>query len=210
MGENDVAYCLGDVCDRGPDGIKIMQEMLEDKRIIYLQGNHEQMLLDSVNLDIVDQYDEKIIKYNGGWKTLQDFKALPHDQQEDLKKKISELPIVCIWFNQEQTKRVFLCHAGCHGSMLHTWDDRKHFHKYVWDRGHITETDWNELFFPNVYIVHGHTPVQTINPEHGAKILRYCNEHKIDIDLGTPSSNRVALLDLDTFEPIYFDDIDNN
>ena len=27
------------MCDRGPDGIKMMQEILKDKRIIYLKGN---------------------------------------------------------------------------------------------------------------------------------------------------------------------------
>ena len=26
--KDDVVYCLGDCCDRGPDGIKIIQEVL--------------------------------------------------------------------------------------------------------------------------------------------------------------------------------------
>ena len=35
-------------------------------------------------------------------------------------------------------------------------------------------------------------------------VLFYCNGHKIDIDLCTIVSNRIALLDLDTFEVKYF------
>ena len=37
------------------------------------------------------------------------------------------------------------------------------------------------------------------------KIIRYCSGHKFDIDMCTISTNRVMLLDLDTFEEIYFD-----
>ena len=37
--KDDIVYCLGDCCDRGPDGIKIIQEVLKDKRFIYLLGN---------------------------------------------------------------------------------------------------------------------------------------------------------------------------
>ena len=35
-------------------------------------------------------------------------------------------------------------------------------------------------------------------------VLRYCNGHKFDIDLCTIVHNKAALLDLDTFEVIYF------
>lgn len=41
-------------------------------------------------------------------------------------------------------------------------------------------------------------------------IIRYCNGHKFDIDMCTVASNRIALLDLDTFEEIYFDKEEEN
>ena len=40
-----------------------------------------------------------------------------------------------------------------------------------------------------------------IKPE----VIRYCSGHKFDIDMCTIASDRIALLDLDTFETIYFD-----
>ena len=36
------------------------------------------------------------------------------------------------------------------------------------------------------------------------EIRFYCDGHKIDIDIGCFASKQIALLDLDTFEPIYF------
>jgi serine/threonine protein phosphatase 1 len=37
------------------------------------------------------------------------------------------------------------------------------------------------------------------------KVLQYCDGHKFDIDMCTIVSDRIALLDLDTFETIYID-----
>ena len=207
---DDVAYCLGDVCDRGPGGIKMMQEILKDKRIIYLKGNHEEMLLDAINTPNLDKYDLRIIEKNGGLKTLQDYLALPQNEQEELKKQLKELPIVTMWFNKNNVSRVLLSHAGMSMNEVFTWEQEKHFKNYLWGRHHIEEDAWNNLVFPNIYIVHGHTPVQTIKPGYGAEILITCNEHKYNIDLGTPTSKTAVLLDLETFEPIYFSHIDNN
>ena len=35
------------------------------------------------------------------------------------------------------------------------------------------------------------------------EVYKYCNGHKIDIDVSTWRTNKVALLNLDTLEPIY-------
>ena len=37
-----IIFC-GDACDRGPDGYRIMRELLDDPYIVYLKGNHEDM-----------------------------------------------------------------------------------------------------------------------------------------------------------------------
>ena len=34
--ETDVIYFLGDAADRGEDGLQIIQELLRDKRVVYL------------------------------------------------------------------------------------------------------------------------------------------------------------------------------
>ena len=40
--------------------------------------------------------------------------------------------------------------------------------------------------------------------ESDPEIIKYCQGHKINIDLGTPTSCKVALFNLETLEPVYF------
>ena len=41
---NDTLYILGDVVDRGPDGIKILQDVINNRiKVSILRGNHEDM-----------------------------------------------------------------------------------------------------------------------------------------------------------------------
>jgi serine/threonine protein phosphatase 1 len=41
----DVVYCLGDCGDRGPDSWECIKTVLAHPQIIYLKGNHEDMLV---------------------------------------------------------------------------------------------------------------------------------------------------------------------
>ena len=84
--------------------------------------------------------------------------------------------------------------------------------RYIWDREHIKD-NWNTIKYSNDMVIHGHTPVQLLNRYnnnisekcyYNPKILKYADQHKIDIDLGSFSSNMTALLNLDTLEPVYF------
>lgn len=36
---------LGDACDRGPDGYRIMKQLLRNPNVIYLKGNHEDLFV---------------------------------------------------------------------------------------------------------------------------------------------------------------------
>ena len=39
--DEDTLYILGDIVDRGPDGIKIYQDMMRRKNVIPILGNHD-------------------------------------------------------------------------------------------------------------------------------------------------------------------------
>ena len=41
LSENDTLYILGDVVDRGKDGIKILLDIMKRKNIVPLLGNHD-------------------------------------------------------------------------------------------------------------------------------------------------------------------------
>ena len=86
----------GDACDRGRNGYKIMQELLDDSHVLYLKGNHEDLFVQAARAIIKDykgqfeedqiwdylfnietsQYGDKEIQlclYNGGYWTLHDW-----------------------------------------------------------------------------------------------------------------------------------------
>lgn len=214
--EDDTVYCLGDCCDRGADGIKIMQEVLADKRFIYILGNHEVLFMDAVrqaspdgrfSFRHFDKQDLELLCYNGTDNTLHEFTSLTDQEQQDLTEALTHQPVYKEYINKNN-QTIFLSHAG--GNPLNLYFPKRDF-EYYWDRKHISKQGWDNQFYPNLYVVHGHTPVQCI-PLYNQqvkvsaydKVCFYCEGHKIDIDLGTPTTNTVALLNLDTFETIYF------
>ena len=81
MSREDTLYILGDVIDRGPDGIAIIQDMMLRDNVHFLIGNHEWMLLTSVlsnwNEDYVDIWSNP---RNGGLVTMKALYNLPHDE----------------------------------------------------------------------------------------------------------------------------------
>lgn len=48
FGPQDHLYILGDVIDRVPGGVSILQWVMEQPNITLLRGNHEQMCLDAM------------------------------------------------------------------------------------------------------------------------------------------------------------------
>ena len=142
-----------------------------------------------------------------------------------LYKKIQLMPFLC-HYTSKSGNGIILEHAGYTpdnlGEVLHL------NHDPVWDRSHFYD-NWTGT--ENMYLVHGHTPVQylkfnygyngqepftqedlkfkrtwDLNSTYKPEVIRYCDGHKFDIDMCTIVSGRIALLDLDTFEVIYFDE----
>ena len=199
---DDKLIFLGDACDRGPDSIKIMQEMFNDKRVIYLLGNHEEMLIDYYNKGLQNSLliYKNLIDVNESNKTINDFINLPIDEKQKL---ISDLQYKTnkfyIYINKDK-KNLFLSHAGTDFASL----SQPLSKDLLWNRDHIDQDVYNNKY-KYWYIIHGHTPVQGLQPDKTIpEIYRYCNNHKIDIDLGSFQSNKIALLDLDTLQVKYF------
>ena len=202
-GPKDTLIFLGDACDRGPDGIKIMKEMFKDSRVIYILGNHEQMLLEYIQ-DGIEQSlitSMELITYNGSLKTLRDYQNLNPIEQNKLIQNLKEkTKNYYIYINKEK-KNFFLSHAGIDINTINEIDNKK----LLWDREHIKSNKIWDNKYKYWYIVHGHTPVQIIQPNKVIpEIYRYYNNHKIDIDMGTPSSKKIAVLGLDTLQVKYF------
>lgn len=201
---SDDLICLGDCIDRGPSGFDILIEMLSRDNTIVLKGNHEDLMLQDYytikNQELQDSAYSCLWYMNGGYDTYQNIQRYKPKFIDKIFKVVEQLPITHI--ETYGGKLIILDHCGF--TPGHPYDE-------LWDRYHLTDP-WPEGF-DNVYIVHGHTPVQHLwrkgvyTTTKGIEdVVRYCDGHKIDIDLGCYATHKTCLLDLDTFEPIYFYD----
>ena len=73
--ESDELYVIGDAIDRGPDSIKILEHIKEHPNMDLLIGNHEFMMLNSVEPNGKEKCNgedaELWLYYNGGVKTYE-------------------------------------------------------------------------------------------------------------------------------------------
>lgn len=207
--ETDKLYFLGDAADRGPEGMKIISELLEDKRIIYLKGNHEDMLV-RIGSEILEGRTSSIQLWyqNGGAPTVTALLQYPESIAWEYIHKLKNLPETVKYINKDG-KKIILSHAGCPIVNLHNYAANGRGIDYLWDRDHFMWDTAEEMTEKMPIIIHGHTPVPAlprfgVYPKNLYEIVKYCGGHKIDIDLGCFDTKKVALLDLDTLESIYF------
>lgn len=230
LDETDTLYFLGDACDRDKDGLYIMQRLLEDERVIYLCGNHEEMMTLAVPRLEEGRTDVFVSDWfsNGGYETWADIQLMKEIDRYDLICQIKKLPFEQRYINKNGDI-IILEHAG-----YTPYDIPHRSHDPLWDRAHFHDVwDKNNSEAANTYLVHGHTPIQYLKFDYGCKgstaltkeemkikncwwasaakdykptIFRYCDNHKFDVDMCTIVSKRIALLDLDTFEEVYFDE----
>ena len=205
---DDKLYILGDCGDRGPDGWKIIKEALADPRVIYIRGNHDQMLLDCWKSGWCDNY---LWFYNGGYETFDSIL-----QDENSEKYLIQLARTKLYhcYENKNGQKIHLSHAGF---TLHENNETPNKEDLLWDRDHIYDhCDWWSQENPNDYVVHGHTgcvsstfkrryaPEGDMIWNKSMTMLKYAHGHKICIDGRCFTRNQIALLDLDSLEEIVF------
>ncbi len=200
---DDTIYFLGDAIDRGPDGYELMKELMNDSRVVYLLGNHEQMMQYAIS-DIHKYGGEwvgghlDLWAFNGCYPTIEAW-----DKDENKYrwiKIIDNLPLFAEYINTSN-QRILLSHAG--------FTPNDNYKVDVWNREHFTD---EYIIDDDLFIVHGHTPTPYLFRElkrankdfyEQDGVIFYGN--KIDIDCACFSTNHIVLLDLDTLDTIPFD-----
>lgn len=214
INEDDIVYALGDFGDRGPEPWRTLQAVLDDSQFIYLIGNHDLMLIESIKslLRISEDkwhkamyfYTEKSpfndLFYNGGKYTLEDWTE--NSNRMKYYKQLCRAPVSIALSAKDKKHLIYLSHAG------HNPDesDERTIEDFVWDRHHI----YREYRGSNL-IIHGHTPMQYMNifldkKEYSIKdgYCTYNSGRKINIDCGTIASKQTVLLNIDTLEAKVF------
>lgn len=93
-GADDTLYVLGDMVDRGPEPVGVLQLVRGLDNVHVLMGNHERMLLDTVGHG--DAADELTWHMNGGFVTAEQLDGLPGDAYRDLMDWIAGLPLFAV------------------------------------------------------------------------------------------------------------------
>ena len=200
--DNDTLYILGDIVDRGPDGIKILLDIYNRKNVIALRGNHDYLahyLLYQLN-PVLDMEDDEMLaqKYHswlcdGGEPTYNSYEALSFD---DKKKVLASMYYMPIYEEIEVNgNKFFLSHT------VPSKERMQDFDKLLWQEFIIGEPEYEKEYFSDKIIVTGHTPTGFIDPKYKGEIWRG-NNH-IAIDGGAVFGNPLGCICLDNFEEYY-------
>lgn len=187
---DDTLYVLGDVIDRGPDGIALLREIMAAPNMVMLMGNHEYMMLDYLKPD-PDPIAKRRWNRNGNRPTLDAFLKLKAREQKEILNYLEFLPThLEVEVNGQ---RFYLVH-GFPGNYIH--DE-------VWCRPELN----TQNPMPGYQVIIGHTPVLSlIKPEEErikyamdlesrGEHLRICHaEGFIDIDCGCGHSYPIKAL----------------
>ena len=91
---NDELYIIGDIMDRGDNPIEIFQHIMDKPNIHFILGNHENMFLNSYEVDFSNWvYETKLWLSNGGITTLMEFQKLNKEEQDKIVKYIKNAPL---------------------------------------------------------------------------------------------------------------------
>ncbi len=202
----DTLYVLGDVIDRGPDGIKILQDMMLRPNVFPLLGNHEftaAMCLPWLMEEVTDQslaaLDEPQIAAlsewiaNGGGVTIRSLKGLTQEEREDVLEYLREMEL----FARVKAggKDFVLLHSGLgHFSLNKALEDYR-LEDFLFGR-----PDLDTSYYLDKILVFGHTPTRIL----GGRDRILWRETWIDIDCGCVfQGGRLGCLCLDTMEEFY-------
>ena len=191
--EQDNMYILGDVIDRGPAGIKIIDYIRSSENIHLLRGNHEQMLVEYFMTDIeYESWADAPWFENGGYTTYLELKEKGAEYLCDLIKYILKLPTYKIIDNY------FLVHAGLNTNKeitsLEEAIKNSSEETLLWCRDFII----NDHKIEGYTVICGHTQTRTFGSD---KIIKFKNN--ILIDCGCASGADPGCLRLDDMEEFY-------
>lgn len=188
--DEDTLYILGDVIDRGPNGIELLQEIKEKKNIVMLLGNHEYMMLQCYH-ERPSGFDFFRWSRNGNEQTLHAFRRLDSETQKNILEYLRGLP------THMEISVDGLDYYLVHGFPASSEEEE------VWKRPELNERNPK----PGCRVIIGHTPVLNlvVPREHRRtymqKLLKEGNHPQIlfargfiDVDCGCSYSEPVKTL----------------
>ena len=203
---DDTLYVLGDVVDRGYDGMKIFVDMMKRKNVIFIRGNHDEsawLILSKVlgpNGELIlPKAADALIAWveDGGAPTMKQFYLeLTEEERKNVLNYIEKgLNYILLTVNG---KKYLLAHSI---PEIEDFEDRGGMEGLDGMDFTFNETDYDVCYDENVIMVSGHTPTHLIDRKSKGKIWKG-NNH-IAIDCGAVFGNPLGCICLDTGEEFY-------
>lgn len=208
---SDTLYVLGDVIDRGPDGCKILLDMMDRPNVIPILGNHEftaavclPWLLEEVTDCSLAHLDDARLAAlqewiaNGGGPTLRGLQKLSRAEREDILNYLREMELYAEV--QAGGRRFVLTHAG-----LDHFVPEKPLEDYALEDFLFCRPRPSEAFWPDRYLVYGHTPTRLLRAQMGKPLsddILPCGQ-QIAIDCGCGFDGKLGCICLNTMEAFY-------
>lgn len=157
--EVDELYIIGDVIDRGMDGVKILQDIMKRPNVHVIMGNHELMAVETLLAEDLDTQLEKMDLWecNGGACTYESLMNLSCQEREKIVDFMRDLPE----------------HAEIEVN------GRKFYFVHGYPAETVREQVWSrpELSTQNPYsdgtLIIGHTPVMLLHENTDEEYMKY-------------------------------------
>ena len=200
--DSDTLYILGDLVDRGEEGIKLLLDVMKRKNVICLAGNHDWTMasLRGNRRRIVERIGKEqtleIFKMwfsDGGETTYKSFMALDAETQRSVLDFVSQMSFI-----KELTVN------GNKFLMAHTvpeYDPDMPLKNRPAENFIYGEPDYEIEYLPGTTVITGHTPTGLIDPAYHGRIWKG-NGH-IAIDCGAVFGGSLGCLRLEDMKEYY-------
>jgi len=204
--DEDTLYVLGDVIDRYPDGIFILQELMAMPNAKLLRGNHEDMMLSALTMrvDMDDPWSVSMLKeavqlwfYNCGETTYEAVKRLSAKERQDIFRYLRGLPSEYLVTVNGVT------YLLVHGAPRELCPEEEDSGDYtIWGR-----LKPDDVMPEGVTVIFGHTPTDEYLKDNPLRIWHGDRMIGIDCGSGYPEDyemrGRLACLRLEDMKEFY-------
>ena len=205
--EYDEMYVIGDAVDRGPDPIGVLRLIMNDPRMHFIYGNHDEMffhripdLIQEIQTPGYLQMDDELFRWvhlNGGLVTLDRFLDLSLPECYDIYAFLSSP----VHYKELQVngRQFILCHAGvqehCFRGVLPAEIPPE---ELMWARIGLDDNPW-----PERWLIVGHMPTFIYGDEYAGRIIRREASRTLHIDCGCVFGKAMGVLRLDDLQEFY-------
>lgn len=205
----DFLYIIGDVIDRGDDGVKYLEWLLTMDNVQLILGNHEAMMLacefvfDLITEEslagLTKDKQDLLVHWiqNGATSTIYGLKELLSNCPEKIADILDYLKDAPLYEAITVNERDFLL---VHGGLGEFSPDKK-FSEYKPFDLYWTRPTPATRYFDDITTIIGHTPVTIFAPESPYRM--FATDTWIDIDTGAAFGGAPMLLRLDDMKEFY-------